>query len=319
MNKQLSQVPSREITELINRAEKYAEKAFTHNTKRAFRSDWQKFQAWCSGHGLESMPAAAGTVALYITDLTDLGHPVATIQRYLSTIQLAHESQKHDSPVRTLEVQTVLKGIKRDKGTKQIRKKPLTTTLIKEWIAKLDDSLVSKRDKALVLVGYAASLRRSEIVALDFEDVALVPEGVVLWIASSKTDQEGDGVPVGLDYGKNGACPVRALKDWIDSAGIESGPLFRAFWKGGNKIRSTRMTARSVSIIVKKLCKAIGINPEECGGHSLRAGFATEAMRNNTPERVAMEHGRWSSRSNFRRYVRDGRLFHNSTSKMLDL
>ena len=307
------------LTTPTQAAKEYMQSAHSPNTKRAYKADWQHIETWAREQGVTKLPFGPGFVCAYIAHLAQSGYKVATIRRRLTTIGKVHTLMGHENPIADPKVKTVFSGIRKQHGAKQTRKTPLTSDLIKQWIDTLDDSLKSNRDKALVLVGYAGALRRSEIAAIQFEDLRFEPEGVVIFIPQSKTDTDKSGDLVAIPYGSNSYCPVRSLQAWIKAARIKDGFVFRGFWKGNQKIRKTGITGKAVSIIVKQLCEDIGLDPSECGGHSLRAGLATEAKRKGAPDQHVMQHGRWKSRSSFDRYVREGNLFRHNPAKLLDL
>jgi integrase len=131
------------------------------------------------------------------------------------------------------------------------------------------------RDRALLLIGFAGAFRRSELVALNADDIEETAEGLRVTIRRSKTDQEGHGHVIAIPHGVI-ACPVTALKAWLEAAGIAQGPVFRPVAKGG-RIRATRLTDRSVADIVKAHAQRAGLDPKLFAGHSLRSGFLTSA------------------------------------------
>lgn len=308
------------IEELSNSAKEYARNAYASNTIRAYRSDWQKFALWGEENSLPTLPSTPAVIGTYVSFLADSGTKLSTIRRHLSTIHKAHDLQELESPVKSGKVSAIMKGIAREHGSQHSQKKALSTKMVKEWIDLLPDDLASLRDKTIVLLGFAGALRRSEIVALTVDDVRFTQEGMVLKVRSSKTDQEGEGELVALPFGANEEyCPVHTLRKWIDEAEISEGPLLRSFWKGNRKIRSNPMSSKAVAVIVKQMVLQLGKDPSEFSGHSLRAGHATEAIRQGASERVAMNQGRWKSRIVFRRYVREGNLFRENSAKVLGL
>ena len=141
-----------------------------------------------------------------------------------------------------------------------------------------EPDLAGARDKALLLVGFVGALRRSELVALDFEDVNDHPQGLVVTIPRSKTNQEGtEPELVVLPIGPNaGRCPVRALRSWAELAVISSGPVFRPV-STGNRAVARRLSAQTVNYLVQVAIKRAGIDPFPYSAHSLRAGFVTHA------------------------------------------
>jgi site-specific recombinase XerD len=162
------------------------------------------------------------------------------------------------------------------------------------------------RDRALLLIGFAGALRRSELVALNIEDIEEVPDGMKITIRHSKTDQEGAGQTIAIPSGKI-ACPVAALKEWITAAGIGSGALFRSVNRHGKV--GERLTDQSVSDIVKEHAERLRLDPKQFAGHSLRAGFLTSAASRGASIFKMMDVSRHRSVDTLRGYVRDAELF----------
>lgn len=299
------------LGEVASRAKEYMGQAKASNTVKAYRSDWNHFAAWCEGQGLDSLPAAPQTVALYLTALAEAGRKASTLQRRLSSISQAHQMAGHDSPTRDIQVRTVWAGIRRAKGTAQTRKAPAVIEDVRAMVEALPDSLGGLRDRALLLVGFVGAFRRSELVGLDVEDIRPTSEGLVVTLRYSKTDQEGAGEEKALPYGANPAtCPVRALQAWLEAAGITEGPVFRSVNRHG-QVGATRLSDRSVANIVKRSAEGAGLDPSRYSGHSLRAGFATSAARAGAEERDIARVTGHSSERILRRYIREGKLFRN--------
>ena len=170
-------------------------------------------------------------------------------------------------------------------------------------------TLSGLRDRALLLVGFAGALRRSELARLQVGDVAVTPEGLRLVVRQAKTDQEGRGLVKGIRYGEQRlTCPVRSLRDWCRAAGIDEGPIFRGVDRHGN-VAGSALSGRSVARIVKRAARRAGLDPSQYSGHSLRAGFTTQAARAGTPERIIQRHTGHKDLRTLRTYIREGELF----------
>jgi site-specific recombinase XerD len=140
-------------------------------------------------------------------------------------------------------------------------------------------SLRELRNRAILLVGFASAMRRSELVALNVEDLEETPEGMLITIRRSKTDQEGIGRKVAIPRGEV-ACPVAAVKAWLEAAVITEGAIFRRIFNKRNQhVGGRRLAPRNVAAIVKQGASRLGFDPASFGGHSLRAGFVTSAVK----------------------------------------
>ena len=306
------------LADATARARQYLDTSKAANTRRAYSADWRDFLAWCAGVGRGALPATSETVALYIADLAATSR-VSTIRRRLTTIRKAHETDGHPSPTAHPLVHDVLDGIKRELGVLQKGKTPLLLRDVKRMIRACDDAITGMRDRALLLLGFAGAFRRSELVALRVEDLSFTEEGVVVFLARSKSDQEGQGVKKAIPFGQHAAtCPVLALQEWIDLLGVASGPIFRRVYADG-RIGVHALSDRSVALIVKKTALAAGLDPTRFAGHSLRSGFATQAAISGASERAILKQGNWASERMARRYIRDANLFRDNAAGQLGL
>ena len=308
------------LTSLGQQAREFAAAAKAPATLRAYQSDWQDFAAWCESHWFNSMPAIPQTVALYLTDRAATLR-TSSLARRLTTINRAHQAAGHRSPA-TMDnavVSEVWKGIKRTKGTAQHGKKPLLTLDLQRIVAGLPDGLQGISDRALLLCGFAGGFRRSEIAALLVEDIDSSPDGLIVRLQRSKTDQEAQGRPVALPYGSDPlTCPVRALRAWQDASQIATGPLFRAIDRHGH-ISAAAMRPSAVAYIVKRCARRAGLAVLEYAGHSLRSGLATQAAMNGASELSIMKQTGHRSLTTVRKYIREGSLFRDNAATKLGL
>ena len=271
----------RQVTRYTDNARRYAAKSKAPNTLLAYRKSWAKFSSWCEQNDCLSLPADKETVGNYLTYLADSGYKTSTIDVYRAAIAAAHVTAGENDPTNHTDVKTVMEGIRRvlaqEGRALPVKKEPITIADLRTLIATIDTStLKGKRDKAIILVGYAGAFRRSELVAMDVEHIRLNGK-VVVTLPTSKTDQEGQGTSKHiLSLPDNDLCPVDALTDYLDAAGIASGSIFRRVDRGGN-LASTRLTGQSVALILKRYAKLAGLDWRSLSGHSLRAGFVTSA------------------------------------------
>lgn len=300
--------PTTDLATITASARAYAEASRAENTTRAYRSDWRQFTAWCAARDLSPLPADPAVVALYLSDRAGV-LAVATLGRHLVSIGQAHTAAGHDNPTRHEAVRSVWKGIRRTFGTASATKQALEVDDIRAMVRPLTDSSRDVRDRALVLVAFAAALRRSELVALDAADVAFVAEGMEVAIRRSKTDQDGGGVVLGVPYASDPACcPVRAMRRHLDVSGITDGPVFRGARDGA------RLSGKAAAAVVKRLAAHVGHDPAHIAGHSTRRGFITSAVKADVPERVVMKHSRHRSLTVFRQYVADAGVWRDNAA-----
>jgi site-specific recombinase XerD len=287
---------------LADKARAYANEARSANTLRAYESDLRAFCAWCQARGLTCLPATAETVSLYIADVAETVKP-STLQRRLAAIAVAHKAAGYESPTSHEVVRSVLAGTRRRLGVARAQKVALGVDDVRSMVAALGDSAIDVRDRALLLVGFAGALRRSELVALDVADVTFEKQGVVLALRRSKTNQEGNDERIAIPYGSDCAtCPVRALQAWLEL--VADGPLFRRIDRHSHV--GGRLSDHSVALVVKKLANVAGLDAAKVAGHSLRSGFATSAARAGKSEAAIMRQTRHKSVTVARRYIRQG-------------
>jgi integrase len=302
---------SKPIDEPTERVKEFLRASTSSATLKAYKCDVEHFLAW-GGH----IPASSQLIANYLADNAEQ-LSVATLERRLAALSKIHNSLGVENSARAELVRTTMRGIRRSKGTAQRQVAPITRERLLAMTAICGDCLRGARDRALLLLGFAGALRRSELVALNCKNVEFVPEGMVLTIERSKTDQEGRGRRVGIPYARGEVCPVLALKEYLTIAEISEGPVFRPM-ASTNYLSDTRLTSTSVALAIKCRAKHAGLDPARFSGHSLRAGFATCAARAGAETWAIMKQTGHRSEATLRRYIRDGELFtHNALGSIL--
>jgi site-specific recombinase XerD len=287
------------VTQFINAA-------IADNTRRAYQQDLRDFLQWGG-----AVPCTPDTLAAYIADRakTVSAH---TITRRVVGIGRAHVSQGLADPAKTDLVRTVLRGVRRVKGTAQRQAAPLLKADVLTMMTRMS-GLKGHRDRALILLGFAAALRRSELAALDFADIEFVREGLVIHLRRSKTDQEGVGRKIGVPWGRTSACPVKAVEKWLEASRITCGAVFRAINRGGG-VGESQLSAQSVALILKGYAKGIGLNPANISGHSLRSGLVTSAIQAGVAVHKIQQQTGHRSVEMLSRYIRDAGLFDSNAS-----
>ena len=214
-------------------ADAFARLAKAANTRRAYRAGVAAWCAWCARHALPCLPASAADVVAFLAAERQRGLAVNTIDLRRAAIRYLHYLAGCAVPTAEAVVGETLAGIRRDaaqRGEFPAKKLAAAVGVLREILAPIGDDLRGLRDRALLLVGFAGALRRSELAAIRLEHLEAAPRGLRLTLPLSKGDRDGKGVTVALPLGTTALCPVRALRRWQDAAGITEGPLFRRIW-----------------------------------------------------------------------------------------
>jgi len=263
--------------------------------------------------GTSALPAHSATVAAYLRHLEGTGRCVSAVSRALASISEGHKAAGHESPRSSVVVRKTLQAIRRRVGVAPRQKMPVLADDLRRMVSALGSGLQGLRDRALLLVGFAGAFRRSELVSLDVRDVAFTQEGLEIILRRSTTDQEGEGRKVGIPYGSTAkACPVRALRAWLEAAEITKGRVFRSVSRDG-KIGAAA-SDRAVARAVKRAASLAGLDSAQYSGHSLRAGLATAAAKAGKSERAIMRQTGHRSVAMVRRYIRDADLFNDNAA-----
>lgn len=312
---------------LSDRAKAYLHQAKATNTKKAYENAWKDFCGYCFYTArVEPLPCSVQTMLDYLTQLADIGTAVATIDQRVAAIAFMHTAAELPDPTAHAVVRELLKGIRRDRaarGQTQKQVAPITRDDLFLIVAALPDDLRGLRDKALLLVGFACARRESELTALTMQDIQFIPTSgvgareMIVNIRKSKTDQEGEGrkkrVPR-LSDDNEMIGPVRAVRAWLDAAEITEGALFRKVDRW-NKVWERGLNARAVEYIVKRSMAALGRDASLYAGHSLRAGFVTQAGEDGAALHEIMDVTDHKSMDMVRRYMRKQGLSATRTIK----
>ena len=217
----------------LDAAQTLAQHAAAPATLRAYKADRGHFAAWCAEKGFVPVPAEPKTVGAYLGSLAD-SHAPTTIRRRLAALGKLHRFNDLPWNPAHRDIQGPLQGALRTRGRPVRKAAALSLVQLPQLVATCDQSARGRRDRALLLFGFTGALRRSELVALHVEDVAVVAGGLRLRILRGKTDQTGQGAEIGLPRGRHAeTCPVRAFEAWQAVAKRNAGPLFRKISTGG--------------------------------------------------------------------------------------
>lgn len=308
-----------EVGDLAERVRSFAAASRSEATLDAYRSDWEHFSSWATDHGQLALPAEPETVALYLAAMAGDFKP-STLGRRLSAISVTHQHAGHDSPTQHAAVRSVMTGIRRTVGTAPAQVAPATIGEIRKMVARLDDTPIDRRDRAILLLGFAGAFRRSELVALDLADFTDTPEGLLVTVRRSKRDQEGRGDTKAIPFGSDPeTCPVRAVRTWIDTAELTDGALLRRVDRHGN-VGVGRLSDKGIAIAVKRAAERAGLNAAVYSGHSLRAGFVTTAAANGASERaISRQTGHAPNSATLRIYMRHASAFADNAVSVIGL
>lgn len=298
MSQPEARVPAH-VEDLVETAREYADNASSENTRDAYAKDWKHFTSWCRRNGFDPLPPDSKVIGLYISACAaggaKLGTPalsVSTIERRLSGLSWNFTQRGLSMDRADRHIRTVLAGIRR-KHTKppRVKEAVLGDDLV-AMLATLGHDLRGLRDRAILLLGFAGGLRRSEIVGLDVtrdDDsdgagwIEILPSKGVLVTLRGKGDRWRE-VEVGRGS-SDPTCPVAALETWIKYGRIARGPLFRRIFKDKKTVDVERLSDKHVARLVKQTVLAAGIRSDLpdadrgllFAGHSLRSGLASSA------------------------------------------
>jgi integrase len=253
-------------------ADRFIAAAQSDATKRAYASDLKHFLA--NGGAIPSSPTV---LAEYLASCAEK-LSVATLERRLTAIHKAHLEISVKSPAQSERVKLTMQGIRRTIGKQQRQVRPMVKDDLLQALVMIDRQKPVKaaRDRALLLIGFAGAFRRSELVAVHSDHITHLPNGIEIFLPVSKTDQAREGRTVFIPHANGDRCPVRALMHWLEIADISEGFVFRAVTRH-DSIALHGLSAQSVALVVKASVKRVGADAEKVSGHSLRAGYCTQA------------------------------------------
>jgi site-specific recombinase XerD len=289
-------------------------------TQRAYRSDWADFSLWCRSTGWPPLPAAPQAIAAYFASMAAT-HRRSTIRRRLAAIGQAHRRGGFAwTPSHPL-IRTALRDIARRPDSAVRPSAALTRADLCKLVATCADDLAGLRDRALLLVGFAGALRRSELVGIDREHLVSRHTGLQLTLPGRKDDPDGVGVDVSLRRDTcRETCPVRALEAWLVASDCPFGPVFRKVDLWGN-IEHRRLNPDAVREILLRRAKQAGITVpagERLSPHGLRAGFVAEATMVGVCDAEIMAHTRHADQKTMRRSVRGTKPATRRSAKPLE-
>ena len=322
--------------EIAEKAKAYAAAAQSENTRKAYISDWATFADWCAVQGVEALPATAATVTAFLID--SAGKVAVTTQRRrISSIADMHRKASFPLDLSGGGFRDVWAGIRRSHGRPPVKKAAMVTNVLRDAIEALPETMAGVRDRALLLVGFAGALRRTELAAVEInnkggaevwiEDGA---DGLTVHIGRSKGDQHAAGQQVGIPFGSNPTtCPVRAWRDWLSASGLNEGPAFRSINRHG-QLGDAALCDHAVALIVKRSIVAGAVargatesdaaaTARRFAGHSLRSGLATSAAANDAPGHLIQAQLRHKKFDTTSSYIQNAMLHRRNAAGMAGL
>ena len=322
------------LDRLVDTARDYAKASTAENTNKAYAADWKHFARWCRQKGAEPLPPSSEMIGLYLADLAapTNGSPalsVSTIERRLSGLAWNYAQRGSTLDRKNRHIASVLAGIKRKHARPPVQKEAIQAEDILAMVATLSYDLRGLRDRAILLLGYAGGLRRSEIVSLDVHKddtpdsggwIEIMEKGALLTLNAKTGWRE---VEIGRGS-KDQTCPVHALEQWLHFAKIDFGPVFVGTSRDGKRALDTRLNDKHVARLIKRTVLDAGIRSELTekdrlalfSGHSLRAGLASSA---EVDERYVQKQLGHASAEMTRRYQRRRDRFRVNLTKAAGL
>ena len=296
--------------------------ALAANTRKAYTKGWDDFVTWCGRQDTDPFTATADMVARFLIEMATRPNPgtgkplsMGSVGILQCAINRSFLDYGMSSPTRHPKVSAVMRGLKRMRGAPPRQVRALREDDICRMIAQCSDNSIGIRDASILALGFAAALRRSEICALQVSDIEflLSEKGIeqahrmIVTIRKSKTDQQGQGQQVAIPDGRH-IRPVSRLRRWLAASGITQGYVFRTMRRGGS-LRKFGMHHSDIPRLVKKYAEAIGLDPADYAGHSLRAGFVTSAAAHRARLDKIMEVTRHTNPQTVMKYIRDADVF----------
>lgn len=307
-----------------DKVQQLIEASVAPETRRAYGNQLRKFVMWCDSNSIASpFPTSPEVLAAYIAHLAECNASCSTIDQSMAAIATAHRAEGFTSPTESLLVRKVIKGYRREHGTAPRKKEAATVEIIRCLLSAIpqDDSPKHIRDRAIIALGFAGAFRRSELCALNVENLKWTFRGnqeiLLVEVRRSKTDQEGQGMIKAIFPSTDiSISPTVLLKRWLSISKITSNSVFRSIRKG-NHITSQRLTPQSVRLIVQQTASLAKLSLD-LSAHSLRSGFVTTAIRQGKTERSIMNQTGHKSTQVLREYfLREDAIEDNAAQNLM--
>lgn len=293
----------------------YLQAATSDNTRKAYRSAIRQFEKWGG-----RLPTDQDTVVRYLLARAESLNS-RTLDLHLTAIGQWHHYQGIVDPVKDPLVRKTMEGIRRTHGQPKRKAKALRLDHIAQMVnhlRHLPDSKKKQRDIALLLSGFFGAFRRSELIAIQVSDLMWEPEGLIIRLPRSKTDQQATGLARALPFAGNPVCcPARAIKQWMDTADIVTGPVFRPVNRW-DQVQTKQLNPGAINDLLKTLGQACQFDfVPELSSHSFRRGLSTSAGREKVDFELIKKQGGWKSDATVWEYIEEGQQLSDNAAIIL--
>ncbi|QRX82429.1 tyrosine-type recombinase/integrase [Glaciimonas sp. PAMC28666] len=310
----VSITPNDSLAEWRQQHHEFLAAATSDNTRRTYRSAIRHFLTWGG-----VLPADESSVLRYLLAYSHALNP-RTLALRLTALSQWHIQQSFPDPAATPTVRKTLLGIQRKNGlpAKKAKALPVEDLALIVMALREQGTLKALRDNALLQISYFGAYRRSEVVRLQITHLTWEPEGVLITLPRSKTDQKGEGITKAIPFGEQVCCPPSALRDWCQAAEITSGPIFRSINKWG-QLGSEAIHEASLNGILAAAATLAGLPyVPQLSSHSLRRGLATSAYRAGARFQDIKRQGGWQHDGTVSGYIEEaGRFDENAAGHLL--
>ena len=333
------------LTDLAERAAGYASRASGDGTRAAYGSAWKMYAVWCDAHQRQPLAGDPAQVALYLTQRAEDGLAVSSLKVARAAIRAAHRLAGVSLDLADPRLALVMEGITRSKGTRPTRQAaPVMPDLLRRLLAALPAPntpaaaapALAARHRAMLLLGFGAALRRSEIVALTIGDIAVVDgRGLTVLIRRAKGDQQGKGrtLAIWANHREPDFCPVAAMAAWMafrvtaaDCLAPPAPPALSAAALAANRplfcgvsssgvLSGQAMSDKIVARLIKQAGALAGVDPRRLSGHSLRRGLLTTAGDLQLPLIDLMRQSRHKSVDTALGYIEAADIWRNNITE----
>ena len=285
--------------ELLNKTLKHIDGAYSPNTLRAYRADFEEFIDHCHSICAVALPALPETIAEFVNSVSLTGTSSASIRRKLVSIAAIHRLSRNGDPTKDAEVHLSMRKMHRKLGRSCDQAYGITGHILSRLLAATPGNLRGLRDRALLMLAYDTMRRRSELVSLRISDIETNEVGAAILLRRSKTDQEANGTWLHVS-----AATSVTINAWISAAELKDGFLLRGL-RGSSRV-TQQLGGGQIGRIYKQLAKQAGLPAKviaEISGHSLRVGAAQDLLRNGASLPQIMVKGGWTKTDTVMRYV----------------